>query len=125
MPPAFRMEDHGPRKLRVAIVHGLIFGTFAAAGPPIEAYLGDAIFGRIGRVLVVRTPVVPGRYTQVLPNNWKLYMENAKDSYHASILHLFFTTFEISRLPPAGPHVRVRGGAGSSRRSDRTLPTAL
>jgi hypothetical protein len=34
MPPAFRMEDHGPRKLRVAIVHGLIFGTFAAAAPP-------------------------------------------------------------------------------------------
>ena len=30
-----------------------------------------------------------GRNTQILPNNWKLYMENVKDSYHASILHCF------------------------------------
>jgi anthranilate 1,2-dioxygenase large subunit len=38
----------------------------------------------------------------VLPNNWKLYMENVKDSYHASILHLFFTTFEINHLSQTG-----------------------
>jgi phenylpropionate dioxygenase-like ring-hydroxylating dioxygenase large terminal subunit len=43
-----------------------------------------------------------GRFTQMLPNNWKLYMENVKDSYHASILHLFFTTFEINRLSQKG-----------------------
>src|SRR5215472_15059525 len=49
-----------------------------------------------------RTPVVLGRYTQALPNNWKLYMENVKDSYHASILHLFFTTFELNRLSQTG-----------------------
>jgi hypothetical protein len=29
-------------------------------------------------VLGGRTPVVLGRFTQVLPNNWKLYMENVK-----------------------------------------------
>jgi anthranilate 1,2-dioxygenase large subunit len=57
---------------------------------------------RIERVLAGRAPVVIGRYTQVLPNNWKLYMENVKDSYHASILHLFFTTFEINRLSQTG-----------------------
>jgi anthranilate 1,2-dioxygenase large subunit len=46
--------------------------------------------------------VVIGRYTQMLPNNWKLYVENVKDSYHASILHLFFTTFELNRLSQRG-----------------------
>jgi len=45
---------------------------------------------------------VIGRYTQALPNNWKLYVENVKDSYHASLLHLFFTTFEINRLSQKG-----------------------
>src|SRR6185312_14259035 len=30
------------------------------------------------------------------------YMENVKDSYHASILHLFFTTFELNRLSQSG-----------------------
>jgi len=102
MPPAFCMEDHGPRKLRVAEIHGLVFGSFCNDVPPLEEYLGEAIVPRIERVLAGRSPVVLGRYTQALPNNWKLYMENVKDSYHASILHLFFTTFDLNRLSQRG-----------------------
>ena len=102
MPESFRMEDHNPRKLRVATVHGLIFGSFSEDVPPIEEYLGDEILSRIDRVLGGRKPVVLGRVTQALPNNWKLYIENVKDSYHASILHLFFTTFEMNRLSMKG-----------------------
>jgi phenylpropionate dioxygenase-like ring-hydroxylating dioxygenase large terminal subunit len=45
---------------------------------------------------------VIGRFTQALPNNWKLYVENVRDSYHASLLHLFFTTFELNRLSQKG-----------------------
>ena len=33
---------------------------------------------------------VMGRFVQALPNNWKLYVENVKDTYHASLLHTFF-----------------------------------
>ena len=66
--------------------------------PPIEEYLGEEILERIERVLGGREPEVIGRFTQVLPNNWKLYVENVRDSYHASLLHLFFTTFELNRL---------------------------
>jgi phenylpropionate dioxygenase-like ring-hydroxylating dioxygenase large terminal subunit len=51
----------------------------------------------------MRKPVkVLGAYTQVLPNNWKLYMDNVKDTYHASLLHLFFTRFRINRLTQKG-----------------------
>jgi anthranilate 1,2-dioxygenase large subunit len=102
MPNSFCMEEHGPRKLRVAVVHGLVFGSFSDDVDPIENYLGEEIFSRIERVLGGRKPVVIGRFTQALPNNWKLYMENVKDSYHASILHLFFTTFEMNRLSMKG-----------------------
>jgi anthranilate 1,2-dioxygenase large subunit len=102
MPPDFKLSDHGPRKLRVARLHGLVFGTFAADAPDFLAYLGPEIEHRIARVLKGRSPKVIGRYTQALPNNWKLYVENVKDSYHASILHLFFTTFEINRLSQKG-----------------------
>ena len=102
MPENFKMEEHGPRKLRIAILHGLIFGSFSEEVPPIDEYLGEEISSRIERVLGGRKPVVLGRVTQVLPNNWKLYMENVKDSYHASILHLFFTTFELNRLSQKG-----------------------
>ena len=102
MPETFRMAEHSPRKLRTAVVHGLVFGSFSDDVLGIEDYLGEDIMARIERVFAHRTPVVIGRFTQVLPNNWKLYMENVKDAYHASILHLFFTTFEINRLSQTG-----------------------
>lgn len=101
MPASFRKEDHGPRKMRIAIFCGLVFGSFDDEVPPIEEYLGDEICERIERVLHKPVEVI-GRYTQALPNNWKLYMENVKDSYHASLLHLFFTTFELNRLSQRG-----------------------
>lgn len=98
----FRMERYGPKKLRVEVVEGLVFGSFDDDVDDIEDYLGEAVLGRIKRVLGGRKPVVLGRFTQILPNNWKLYVENTKDSYHASILHTFFTTFEINRLSQKG-----------------------
>ncbi|MBC9881388.1 Rieske 2Fe-2S domain-containing protein [Bradyrhizobium sp. INPA01-394B] len=102
MSPSFCMEHHNPRKLRLAEAFGLVFGSFSNDVPPLEEHLGEEIHSRIGRVLGGRTPAVLGRYTQSLPNNWKLYVENVKDSYHASILHLFFTTFELNRLSQTG-----------------------
>jgi len=102
MPASFCMADHGPRRLRVATLAGLVFATLAPEAPPLREYLGDEIVARIERVLGGRTPVVLGRFTQSLPNNWKLYVENVKDSYHASILHLFFTTFGLNRLSMRG-----------------------
>jgi anthranilate 1,2-dioxygenase large subunit len=102
MSASFCMEQHSPRKLRLAEAYGIVFGSFSNDVPPLEEHLGEEIYSRIGRVIGGRTPVVLARYTQALPNNWKLYMENVKDSYHASILHLFFTTFELNRLSQTG-----------------------
>lgn len=102
MPECFRMSDHQPRKLRTAVVAGLVFASASDTVPPIEEYLGDAVLERIERVLGGRRPQVIGRFTQALPNNWKLYVENVRDSYHASLLHLFFTTFELNKLSQKG-----------------------
>ncbi len=101
MPDTFRREDHRPRPLRIAEFCGLVFGSFDDDVPDIEEYLGDEICERIERVLHKPVQVI-GRFTQALPNNWKLYFENVKDSYHASLLHLFFTTFELNRLSQKG-----------------------
>jgi phenylpropionate dioxygenase-like ring-hydroxylating dioxygenase large terminal subunit len=101
MPAAFRLDAHGPRKLRVATLCGLVFGTLSPETPDVESWIGPELVARIRRVL--RRPVeVIGRFTQVLPNNWKLYVENVKDTYHASLLHLFFATFRITRLSQGG-----------------------
>lgn len=101
MPADFCKEAHGPRKMRIATFRGLVFGSFSEDVPGIEEYLGDEICERIERVLHKPVEVI-GRFTQALPNNWKLYVENVKDSYHASLLHLFFTTFELNKLSQKG-----------------------
>jgi phenylpropionate dioxygenase-like ring-hydroxylating dioxygenase large terminal subunit len=81
MPPEAKPESEGPRKLRLATLNGLIFGTLSPATPPLEKYLGPEVAARVQRVM--KAPVtVLGRYTQVLQNNWKLYFENVKDTYH-------------------------------------------
>ena len=101
MPKDFQRDTHGPRKLRTTTLCGLVFATLSDESPPIEEYLGPEILGRIRRVL--NRPIrVMGRFTQALPNNWKLYVENVKDTYHASLLHLFFGTFRINRLTQGG-----------------------
>ena len=101
MPASFCKAEHGPRKLRTATLGGLVFASLSAEAPPLEAYLGDAVRARLTRVLGKPIQVL-GRFVQVLPNNWKLYVENVKDTYHASLLHTFFSTFHITRLTQGG-----------------------
>ena len=100
MPPDCRPEAHGPRKLKLETLAGLVFGTLSAdTPPPLERYRGAEIVARIRRVM--RAPVkLLGDYSQMLPSNWKLYMENVKDTYPASLLHTFspLGTIRRSRL---------------------------
>jgi phenylpropionate dioxygenase-like ring-hydroxylating dioxygenase large terminal subunit len=101
MPDAFCIADHGPRKLRTTTFQGLVFGTFSPETPDFESYIGPAVAARL-RVATGRKLEIIGRFTEVLPNNWKLYAENVRDTYHASLLHLFFATFKINRLSQGG-----------------------
>jgi anthranilate 1,2-dioxygenase large subunit/terephthalate 1,2-dioxygenase oxygenase component alpha subunit len=111
MPPDATPERHAPRKLRVEVLAGLVFGTLGPDTTPLETYLGPDITRGIRRVM--RAPVrLLGGYSQALPSNWKLYMENTKDSYHASLLHMFFTTFRLNRLSQKGGLVISENGAG-------------
>jgi len=102
MPPGFRVEEHGPRKLRTTTLCGLVFGTFRDDTPDIETFMGPDVLAQFKRVVAGRRIEIIGRFVQVLPNNWKMYAENVRDSYHASILHLFFATFRINRLSQGG-----------------------
>src|SRR5690242_795267 len=119
MPKEFRRETFGPRKLRTTTLCGLVFATLSPDTPPIEDFVGAEVLGRIRRVL--NRPIkVMGRFTQALPNNWKLYVENVKDTYHASLLHLFFGTFRITRLTQGGGVlVSPDGGSHSSYTIDK------
>ena len=97
MPADFAPDQHNLRQLRVDSYKGLVFASFSEAVAPLADYLGaqmrpwiDRIFGK---------PVVYlGCTRQYSKSNWKLYWENVKDPYHASMLHLFHTTFNILRV---------------------------
>ena len=110
MPADARPESQAPSKLRVSCLNGLVFGTLCDEAPDLESYIGPEILPRVKRVLT-RPLKVLGAYTQVLPNNWKLYMDNVKDPYHASLLHVFFTRFRINRLTQKGGVFVSRDGA--------------
>lgn len=111
MPDSFRLEEHGLRKLRTDHFAGLVFGTLSDNAPPLADYIGNDIGGRIGRVMRAK-PKLLGTTSQILHNNWKLYIENVKDTYHATLLHTFFATFRVSRLT-AGGGVAVSEGGGN------------
>lgn len=101
MPDDFRAEDHAVRKLRIATISGLVFGTLSDATPDIEDFIGPEVSAAL-RLTASRKLQVIGRFTEVLPSNWKLYAENVRDTYHASLLHVFFATFRINRLSQGG-----------------------
>ena len=121
MPPGFKLEEHGPRQLRVTTLHGIVFGTFSDATPAIGDLIGPEVLARFDRILGGRKIEIIGRFVEVLPNNWKLYAENARDSYHASLLHLFFATFKLNRLSQGGGLVVSPNGGCSV--SETIAPT--
>src|SRR4051794_37446949 len=102
MPDSFRLEGNSPRSLRTTRLCGLVFGTFADDTPAIEDFMGPDVLAQFERVLAGREIEIIGRFTEILPNNWKMYAENVRDSYHASLLHLFFATFKLNRLSQGG-----------------------
>lgn len=97
MAKEFKPEDYGMRKLRVVDYKGLIFGTFSDETPDIEDYLGPEMKPWVDRIFHKEVEYL-GCTRQYAHSNWKLYYENVKDPYHASLLHLFHTTFNIFRV---------------------------
>jgi anthranilate 1,2-dioxygenase large subunit len=97
MPSDFVRSANGLRKLNVESYKGLIFATFSDTVEPLVDYLGPTMRTYIDRIF--HKPVTYlGCTRQYSNSNWKLYLENVKDPYHASLLHLFHTTFNIFRV---------------------------
>ena len=101
LPPDFDFAAHGLQRLRVEVMHGLVFATFSTHVAPLTDWLGARMTAHLARIFA-RPIRLLGSYSQLMHNNWKLYMENVKDTYHASILHLFLTTFGLNRLSMEG-----------------------
>jgi salicylate 5-hydroxylase large subunit len=98
MPADFAMADHGLAPIRIHARGGAVFGSLSAEPPPLEDYFGPSMLGFYDRVFDGRPLRLLGYSRQRLAANWKLMLENIKDTCHASLLHVFFVTFGLFRV---------------------------
>ena len=95
MPKEFRLEDHGLLKLNVTTRHGVVFASFARDMESFEDYIGPDVLKDFDVVFPGRPLKILGYYRNTVPANWKMYHENLKDPYHATLLHAFLVCFGL------------------------------
>lgn len=95
MPRDFRNEDHGLRKLNVTAHHGVVFASYSDKVEPIEEYLTPEILEDFNVAFPGKPLKILGYYRNEVPCNWKMYHENLKDPYHATLLHSFLVVFGL------------------------------
>ena len=95
MPADFDLSQHGLRRLNVTTHRGVVFASYADDMEPLTDYLGPEILREFEATFDGRKLQVLGHYRHTLPGNWKLYHENLKDPYHATLLHTFLVTFGL------------------------------
>ena len=101
MPADFDPAAESPRRLRLANHSGVLFGTFSDHCESIEDYLGEFGTGMLRRFFHKPVRII-GYSRQLIHGNWKLYAENLRDTYHASLLHEFFVTYGVDRATQKG-----------------------
>lgn len=95
MPRDFRNEDHGLRKLYVTTLNGVVFASYSDKVEPLEEYLSPEILEDYKVTFTGKPLKILGYYRNELPCNWKMYHENLKDPYHATLLHSFLVVFGL------------------------------
>ena len=121
MPSDFKSADHGPRRLKVTMHRGVVFASYAEDVEPLADYFGPEILKEFEATFDGRKLKLLGHYRHSLPGNWKLYHENLRDPYHATLLHTFLVTFGL--LSPGNRSLmlmdeRGRHGYMASSKSD-------
>src|SRR5713226_3073414 len=95
MPRTFNQAEHGLTKLKVTAHRGVVFASYRDDMESLADYLGPEVLREFEATFDGRKLKVLGHYRHSLPGNWKLYHENLKDPYHATLLHTFLVTFGL------------------------------
>lgn len=113
MPRDFDPKQNGIRKLRSVNRGGSIWATFSEDAPSFEDYCGPEVLAEIDHMLPGKPLKLLGYSRQLIPSNWKMYLENLKDPYHATLLHTFYITFGLWRADSKSECIPTGGGAHS------------
>jgi len=101
-PDDFPMGEHCLPRASVALVGGVIFASLGKNPPAIDDYLGRNLVGHLNRLYGSNELQYLGVQRAIFQCNWKLYVENIYDSYHAVTLH---KGFKLMRLRKAAPQI--------------------
>ena len=101
MPKDFDPANHRMQKINSEVYFGLVFGSFEEKMPSVEDYIGENMSWMVKRNFYKPLKLL-GVHSQLIHNNWKLYAENVRDSYHATLLHTFYVTFKVNRMDMDG-----------------------
>jgi len=111
----FDRADHGLGKLTVYRRGGAIWASFHPDPPDFETYCGPEMLANVDRLFSGKPLRLMGYSRQLIPCNWKLYWENSRDSYHATLMHTFFVLFGLFRADAAKTRVgSLAGGKHAS-----------
>ena len=91
-PDDFKPENHGLRRLKLDTLAGVVFGSLDLNAPPLTDFLGPRVSDRI-RTICHSPMKIWGYQRQTMACNWKLFVENTRDMYHAPMLHAFIPQF--------------------------------
>src|SRR5258708_6153695 len=95
MPRGFNQAEHGLTRRNVTTHRGVAFASYRDDMESFADYLGPEVLREFEATFDGRNLKVLGHYRHSLPGNWKLYHENLKDPYHATLLHTFLVTFGL------------------------------
>ncbi|QAA95383.1 aromatic ring-hydroxylating dioxygenase subunit alpha [Pollutimonas thiosulfatoxidans] len=111
MPADFDNAQHSLKRLHVHVEGGSIWASFHEDPPSFEDYSGPEVMRNLQRQFPGKKLRLLGYNRQKIDSNWKLYFENLKDPYHATLLHSFLITFGLWRadtqsesIPSASGH---------------------
>ena len=131
LPADFDLAEHSLTKLHVTRHNGVVFASYDSAMEPITEYLND-ILPYFERTFDGRELRVLGYWRQRIKCNWKLMVENLRDPYHATLLHVFLVGLSLNRadqpssavLDRDGKHGAFTSSRGGERDADATREIA-
>lgn len=123
----FQVKDFCLPRARVAVIGGVIFASLDKSPPPIEEYLGRRVIGYLERLYGATPLTYLGVQRAIFQCNWKLYIENIYDSYHAVTLHKGFRMMRLRKPAPQleDPSIRDHGHYLSEYQADVPESTGL
>src|SRR5690606_23748181 len=113
MPKDFDLKKFGINRVRTVNRGGSIWATFSDEAPSFEEYCGEEVLAEIDHMLPGKKLKLLGYSRQLIPSNWKMYLENLKDPYHATLLHSFYITFGLWRADSKSECIPTGDGAHS------------